>query len=111
MSIAETVLDCNKLRQERHEEARGQHRRDHALNLQHAAPDGARAVSRVSSSINMALLTELSRSRIPLKTAKIWPLRSPVVDREGPITEARAAARRELTVLLSSRQHKLPSTM
>ena len=36
----------------------------------HAAPDGAWMVFWGSSSINMALLTELSRSPIPLKTAK-----------------------------------------
>jgi hypothetical protein len=70
MSIAETVLDRNKLRQERHGNERYKRRRGPASKPKHAAPDGAWRVFWVSSSINMALLTELGRRPIAQKTAK-----------------------------------------
>ena len=70
MSIAETVLDCKKLRQERHGNERCQHRCGKALNRSHGAPDGAGMVFGGSGSITMALLTELSRISSPPKTAK-----------------------------------------
>jgi hypothetical protein len=63
MSIAETVLAKNKLRQERHGNERCKHRRNRAGNQIHAAPDGAWMVGWGSSPINMALLTELGAGR------------------------------------------------
>jgi hypothetical protein len=81
MSIAQNALAPSKLRLERQ-----------VLNLTggrdgvygahpHAAPDGAWLMFRGSSSINMALLAELSRSTIPVKTAKnrLWPFRKSAV--------------------------------
>ena len=70
MSIAQTVLALSKLHQQRHGDERLKQRRGRALSSEHAAPDGAWVVFDGSSSINMALLTELSRSLIPLRTAK-----------------------------------------
>ena len=70
MSIAQNLLAPSKLRQERHVSSltRGQ---DGVCGAHlHAAPDGAWMVFRDLSSINMALLAELSRSSIPLKIAK-----------------------------------------
>jgi hypothetical protein len=70
MFIAQPVLAQNKLRQERHGDERLRYRSGDALRSKHAAPDGACMVFRGSSAITMALLTELSPSPIPLKTAK-----------------------------------------
>jgi len=70
MSIAQTVLALSKLRQERHGDERLKQRRGRALSSEHAAPDEAWVVFDGSSSINTALLTELSRSLIPLRTAR-----------------------------------------
>ena len=70
MSIAQTGLAPSKLRQERHGNARHKQLRSRALRPKHAAPDGAWVVFDGSSSINMALLKELLRSSIQLKTAK-----------------------------------------
>ena len=70
MSIEQTVLALSKLRQERHGDERLKQRRGRALSSEHVAPDGAWVVFDGSSSINMALLTELSQSLIPLRTAK-----------------------------------------
>ena len=69
MSIVETIRPRNKLRQERHGKERYQRDHGQALNHQPAAPDGAWRVPGGSCSINMALLTELSRCPVPLKTA------------------------------------------
>jgi hypothetical protein len=70
MSIAKPSIARNKLRQERQGEERHQHSPGHAPNSRYAAPNGAWSVFRCSFSINMALLTELSPSPTPLKTAK-----------------------------------------
>jgi hypothetical protein len=70
MSIAAIVLALTKLRQERHGNWRCISRRDQGLNYKHAAPNGAWGTFWGSTSINMALLTELSQTRIPPKAAK-----------------------------------------
>ena len=59
-----------KLRQERHGVELCKYRDRHALNQTHAAPNGAWRVFRGSCSIDMALLTELSRTLFPLEAAK-----------------------------------------
>src|ERR1039457_3888017 len=69
MSIAQTVLALSKVRPARHGDEGFKQRRGRALSSEHAAPDGAWVVFDGSSSINMALLTELSRSLIPLRIA------------------------------------------
>jgi hypothetical protein len=71
MSIAQTALAPSKLRQERHGDERHKHRCGHPLSSEHAAPNGAWMIFRGSSSINMALLKELSRSPTPPKTARL----------------------------------------
>ena len=70
MFIAPTVLASNKLRQERHGNGCHKHRPGRALRHKHAAPDGAWRMFWESPAINMALLTELFRGRIPPETAK-----------------------------------------
>src|ERR1035437_3615534 len=70
VSIAQAVLDYYKLRQERHGEEHHKSPCRHTLNSNHAAPDGAWMAFWGSCSINTALLTELSQSPIPPKTAK-----------------------------------------
>jgi len=60
MSIVETVLAWEKLRQERHGNECCQHRCSSALYLKRAAPHGALIVFGGSRSITMALLSELS---------------------------------------------------
>lgn len=64
MSIAQRVLAASKLRQERHGGQRCQHGRGHDFGSQHAAPTGAWMVFWGRYSIDMVLLTELSRSAI-----------------------------------------------
>ena len=70
MSIAQAVIGPSKLRQERHGEEDYLHNPGRALDPIHAAPDGAWMVFPCASSIDMALLSELSRCSIPPKTAK-----------------------------------------
>ena len=67
MSIAQTVLAPSKLRQERHVSSLTRGRAGVCGAQPHAAPDGAWMGFRGACSINMALLTELSRSPIRLK--------------------------------------------
>jgi hypothetical protein len=70
MSVEQTVLTPNKRGKERHEGGHHIYGRDHALDSRHAAPDGAWIVFRGASAIDMALLTELSRSPMLPKTTE-----------------------------------------
>jgi hypothetical protein len=72
----------------------------HPFDSKHAAPDGARVGFWGAPSINTALLTELSKSRVLLKTGKIrvlarlsWPMvGTPSTLPHGITAEARAIA-------------------
>jgi hypothetical protein len=70
MSVEQTVITPNKRRKERHEGERHEYDRDPESDSKRAAPDGAWIVFRGACSIDMALLTELSRGSTPWKTAK-----------------------------------------
>jgi hypothetical protein len=65
MSIARTVLAPLKLRQERDEDEPSRWCRQHAMQPEHRAPDGAWIVLGAPSSINMSLLPELSPPKHP----------------------------------------------
>ena len=69
MFIAQIALAPSKLRQERHQRGRHKHGQGFALSSNHAAPDGAWRTFWGWPALNMALLMELSRSPIHLKTA------------------------------------------
>ena len=69
MSIAQIILARSKLRLERHVSRFTRGREGVCGAHPHAGPDGAWMVLRAGSSINVALLAELSRSPIPPNTA------------------------------------------
>ena len=69
MSIAQIVLAQSKLRLERHVSRLTRGHEGVCGAHPYGAPDGAWMVLPGASSINVAILTELSRSAIPPKTA------------------------------------------
>src|ERR1039457_3168194 len=71
MSIAQIVLAPSKLRLERHVSRFTRGHEGVCGAHPHAAPDGVWMVLPVASSINVALLAELSRSTIPPKMALV----------------------------------------